>query len=150
MRWKILVFIVLILAVWTRINWAQDPPPTPPWGISIVDLNDINIPANAFSFNPASNMLEGSGSDLFQVKITKTGAISGSVSITSVTCPITNQTAAGGAVGYLSAFLSRNDLILPSPSTTDVVLTVEIKVPLTVPAGAYTGGAVQITATANF
>ena len=143
MKKNVLVLVALALISLARAGLAQLTPPD----IIILGLNDISVVA---VFNSISGMLEGSGSDAFRVKIWLAGAISGSVNITGATCPVTKQTANGSAVGYLSAFLSRSDLILPSPSTTDVVLTVEMKVPLTVPAGAYTGGAVQITATANF
>lgn len=139
----VLVSLVLFLIGLAQIGLAQLPPPN----IIILGLSDISI---ATAFNPSSGLVEGSGSDAFRVRIWLAGGISGSVNITGTTCPITKQTANSSAVGYLSAFLSRSDLILPSPSTTDIVLTVWIKTPLVVPVGIYIGGAVQITATVNF
>lgn len=120
------------------------------WDIRIGGLQAISISASDFSYNPATGLLEASGQDAFQVQIKTAGALSGSVQITSVTCPITGQTSSGSSAGYLSAELSRTDLILPSPSVTDVVLTVSIAAPLTVAPAKYSNGLVEITATVQF
>jgi hypothetical protein len=144
----ILTLMVLVLISWIVTGWAQSQPPGA--GIAIDDLTAINIPTSAFTFNPATGKLEGAGSDPFAVRIIKAGAKSGTVNITRVVCPITKFSSLSNTAGYLSAFLSRNDLVLPSPSITNVVLTVWIKVPLTEPVGTYSGGEVVITAIANF
>ena len=121
----------------------------------ITGLNDISIPETAFSYNSTTEELEASASDPFQVIIfcqRGARAQSGSVNITGVTCPITGEMQPGSPAGYLSADLSRYDLELPRSSThaTKVALTVWLKVPLTVPAGSYSGGSVEITATIAF
>lgn len=147
-RRMVLTLMVLVSMSWMLAGWAQSQPPGA--GIAIDGLVPINIPASAFTFNPATGKLEGAGSDPFTVRIIKAGAKSGTVNITSVVCPITKLSSLGNTAGYLSAFLSRNDLILPSPSITNVVLTVWIKIPLTEPVGTYSGGEVVVIATANF
>lgn len=140
------------------VSLAAPPnPPGPPGPNVIIDgLDDILVPETAFNFNSSTEQLEGAGSDAFLVRIVG-GAMSGIVDITSVTDPITKDSAgqpAGSAsslsAGCLSAHLSRYDLIVTPPRRTDVTLTVWIRVPITVAAGTYAGGSVGITATATF
>ena len=142
----ILAAIVVLGLILAHVLTSVAAPPN----ISIRQLSSIKIPETAFDFNPATEQLEGAGSDDFQVVIREAGAASGIVAITSVTCPITGITQSGSSAGYLSAHLSRYNLILPSPSITDVTLTVWMRVPLTVMPGKYKDGLVEITATVTF
>jgi len=145
-RRVILVAIVVFGLIAAHVVVSVAVPPN----VTIRQLKNIEIPETDFSFNPATEQLEGSGSDDFQVEVKRAGAANGIVAITSVTCPITGITQPGNSAGYLSAYLSRNYLVLPSPSITDVTLTVWVRVPLTVAAGNYKDGLVEITATAAF
>ena len=128
MRWKILVFIVLILAVWTRINWAQDPPPFPEkttWYIEITGLDNFSL------FGPTPGTY--TGSDVFSVGVNWPAGATVKSSISAFTPPLTNLATTNvvptdvlQGTTSCEVTASVNIILLDAPGTYQATLTITV------------------------